>query len=334
MPRVSVIVPVFNTEKYLRRCIASIASQTFREFEVIIVDDGSTDNSFELCMALTASYDNMHVVRKPNGGLSSARLFGLNNSKGDFVVFVDSDDYLAADYLSTLYDAISTHSADISMCAYYTDDGNELAVQSLCQKQPVVILEREDILKKYMLPQLPSSCDKDEHLPSFMWIRMFRRKILTEDLFVSERDVYQEDLALSLLIYKKIERIAVVNKPSYYYCINPGSLTLRYRDNLQNMLRNMYGIINRCIDDGNRNEILNRKIGFVLWAILYLLRNSSHKGFCEYVKTVFFVYTEKSFCKSLLHTNIFKISNKYKLLVFCYWTALLPMLYVYHKKTR
>lgn len=113
---ISVIVPVYNVEKYLRECIDSILIQTFVDFEIILVDDGSTDSSGEICDEYHEKDSRIKVFHKNNGGLSSARNKGLDEAKGDYVCFIDSDDTIAKDYLEKLLKAVKTNDADMALC--------------------------------------------------------------------------------------------------------------------------------------------------------------------------------------------------------------------------
>ena len=116
MPKISVIVPVYNVEKYLRKCIESILNQTFREFELILVDDGSTDSSGKICDEYALKDSRIKVIHKENGGASSARNAGLDVAKGEYIGFVDSDDWIEMDMYGELYRLIKENNTDISVC--------------------------------------------------------------------------------------------------------------------------------------------------------------------------------------------------------------------------
>ena len=113
---ISVIVPVYNVEKYLARCVDSVLAQTFRELEIILVDDGSTDRSGAICDDYEKKDDRIRVIHKPNGGLSDARNAGIDVAEGQFLCFVDSDDFIDPEMLETLYRLLIEHEADISVC--------------------------------------------------------------------------------------------------------------------------------------------------------------------------------------------------------------------------
>ena len=289
MPEISLVIPIYNVEKYLKRCIESIAKQSFTNFEAIFVNDGSTDDSAHICAELIKPYTNMRMVNKVNGGLSSARLCGFKESIGKYVAFVDSDDYLHPDYLKTLYTSITENNADVSMCSYYTDNGTsqEMQILSICPKDGKTVINPEEVLSRYVLPQLPSVDKHDSFLPSFMWLRLFRKSILNELMFISERLVFQEDLVLSLILLPHSPKIAVTNKALYYYCINPGSLTLKYRDNFWDMMMTLYHYINKyLVFDSEDSTIQNRLDGFLFNAIFSNLRNASLHSFSIYKKAI------------------------------------------------
>ncbi len=119
MCEISIIVPVYKVEKYLKKCVDSILAQTFSDFELILVDDGSPDNSGRICDDYAKKDARVRVVHKQNGGLSSARNAGIEVAKGKYLGFVDSDDYIAEDMYELLYKAIIKEEADLSICGIY-----------------------------------------------------------------------------------------------------------------------------------------------------------------------------------------------------------------------
>ena len=136
---ISVIVPVYNIEAYLRKCIDSILAQTYTNLEIILVDDGSTDNSGEICNEYAAKDARIRVIHKGNGGLSSARNTGIDIATGKYIGFVDSDDYLAPDMYEKLLGAIVNNHADISVCNVHHVDENEELISSTFLFTPLII---------------------------------------------------------------------------------------------------------------------------------------------------------------------------------------------------
>ncbi|EGP5489252.1 glycosyltransferase, partial [Enterococcus faecium] len=119
MCEISIIVPVYKVEPYLRKCVDSILAQTFTDFEVILVDDGSPDNSGKICDEYASKDSRVRVIHKKNGGLSSARNAGIDVARGKYLGFVDSDDYIEKDMYELLYDNIVKEQADLSICGIY-----------------------------------------------------------------------------------------------------------------------------------------------------------------------------------------------------------------------
>ena len=118
LPLISVIIPVFNVEDYLEACVNSVISQSYENLEIILVDDGSTDRSAKLCNSLAVKDLRIKTLHKPNGGLSSARNYGIDSATGDYITFVDSDDTITPDAISTLYSLVNQHNTLISMATF------------------------------------------------------------------------------------------------------------------------------------------------------------------------------------------------------------------------
>jgi len=123
---ISIIIPVYNVEDYLARCLESILFQSFKDFEVLLIDDGSTDGSGKICDAYAQNDTRIRVIHKVNGGVSSARNVGLNNANGQYISFVDSDDFVHPCFLEFLYNSIKSSKADISICDYEKRNDNTI----------------------------------------------------------------------------------------------------------------------------------------------------------------------------------------------------------------
>lgn len=228
---VSVVVPVYNVEKYLHRCIDSLLNQTCRPLEIILVDDGATDRSGLICDEYAARYDIIRVIHKENGGLSSARKAGWKAAKGEFICFVDSDDYVADIYIEKLSDCLGVDNVDLCLCSWAKDCAGKISEVHLQYDKSFI--ENAEIVEQYILPIVGTlSAPGAINIPGFVPIRMYRTRKLMEDDFVSEREYFTEDVILNISYAQRLKgRIAIVAAPLYYYCINPGSLTIKYRKN-------------------------------------------------------------------------------------------------------
>lgn len=214
VPEVSVVIPIFNTLTYIERCVHSVLQQSFPNFELILVDDGSTDGSGALCEQLAASDERICVIHRPNGGRSRARNAGIKAARGVFVTFVDSDDRLAGDALQQLLLAIHHYKADMAVCRHctVTPQGNMLQT---------VGLEREICLSGTEALRLILHDDK---IKNYAWGKLFRRELLANSYFPEGR-VY-EDVAT---VYKWVARArSVVLTPyvGYEYLKNPQGIVM------------------------------------------------------------------------------------------------------------
>lgn len=233
---VTVVVPVYNVEKYLRRCLDSLLAQKKAPLEIILVDDGATDSSGRICDEYATGYNHIHVIHKENGGLSSARKAGWQQARGELIVFVDSDDYVAPEYLGRLSEPFVCPDVEQSVCGYATDKDGVITASSLPYGSGIITRER--IAPDYILPLCGTLYEPGAiNIPGFVCIRMYRTAALQETDFVSEREYFTEDVIMNILYAGRIKgTIASVDEPLYYYCVNPGSLTLKYRKNAFSML--------------------------------------------------------------------------------------------------
>ena len=302
---------MYNVAPYIKRCVDSIANQTYKNFEAIFVDDGSTDNTPQLCIELIANHPNMRMVCKGNGGLSSARLYGFHEALGKYIAFIDSDDYIEPAYIEILHNALCDNFADMSLCCYYLENKGNKSLQHLYYKDKLYIIDKPNIFSEYVLPQLPDIYGSKKFLPSFMWLRMFRRESINEDMFVSERDVYQEDLVFAVRSFEKYQRIAVVNVPLYNYCVNQGSLTLKYRENVLRMMTKLYNEVVNHTEEYRCEELNFRLRAFLLCAVHFVLRNASYLNYKSF-KAVFDEIVMKQEIKDLIKSlDWFKVKRAY-----------------------
>ncbi len=235
---VTIIVPVYKVEQYLVRCVDSVLAQTYRNCEIILVDDGSPDNCPVICDEFAKKDSRIKVVHKVNGGLSSARLAGFKEASGEYILFVDSDDYIENNMVEEMVSAIVKTDSDMSVCGYFTQYETR-KLEYLLPYDKHVLEGKEEISKKYILP-LVGTLKGDISIPGFLCIRMLKRTLINESFFVSENKVFAEDIVFDLLYSDFVSRIAIVNIPLYHYCVNGQSLTNKYRKNKWQMLKNLY----------------------------------------------------------------------------------------------
>lgn len=228
-PLVSIIVPVYNVERYIKRCVDSLRRQTLQNIEIILVDDGSKDNSGCLCDELAQQDAKIHVIHKQNAGQGLARNDGLNIAKGRYVLFIDSDDFIEPDTCEKLSDRMEREQADLCSFGYQIETPQgELFYRAQLKEQ---CYENEAIQKRFVLHFFGDSADDEEMRGVSACMTMFRRSVIETGKirFRSEREYFSEDTIFNLdfcLLAKK----AVIDSGCYYhYCQNEASFSHAYR---------------------------------------------------------------------------------------------------------
>ena len=307
MQKVSIIVPVYNVEKYLERCVKSIVVQTYSNIEIILVDDGSPDNSGKMCDNLKKIDERIKVIHKKNGGLSSARLAGFEESTGKYISFVDSDDYVEPDMIAELVQSIEKYNAEIAICAYHTVHDNNVTTSFLPYGRNV-LQGRKIITKDYIIPLFGTGRKGEINIPGFTCIRLYHKALLKPEFFLSERDYFKEDHILNLLYSDCLHTVAIVNKPLYNYCVNSLSLSNCYRKNKWQMYSNLLSWYKSFIEKRKITGTEARLYNFVKSSIFATIDNAVNSGsYDSYKSEIEELYCNDSFtnCLSSLALSIY-----------------------------
>ena len=213
-PLVSIIVPIYKVEPYLRRCLDSIVKQTYTNLEIILVDDGSPDACPQICDEYAARDKRIVVIHKDNGGLSDARNAGLDICKGEYISFIDSDDWINDKFIQNLYSSIKKNDADIAVasCKYKSDSPQ---YTEKIFSTPSGEIDYEDILIEIFSKQSPSFVAA--------WGKIFKNRLISQFRF--PKDVIHEDEYLNYKWFYNAKKI--VHEPSsvYFYFLHPNSIT-------------------------------------------------------------------------------------------------------------
>ncbi len=214
-PKISVIVPVYKVEQYLDRCVKSILGQSFKDFELILVDDGSPDKSGEMCDEWAKKDNRIIVIHKQNGGLSDARNCGIAKCSAQYVTFIDSDDYVREDFLSYLYDMAVKNNSDISMCQFINIHGEDFER----------LTEENDIIE---FPSYQDCCIRfcQDAQYCVAVCKLYRMDLLLKYPFPVGR-MHEDAATVGKLLYEA-EKISVGTKKLYGYYQNPQSITHTY----------------------------------------------------------------------------------------------------------
>lgn len=224
MIKLSIIVPVYNVEKYLEKCLDSLANQTLKDKEIIIINDGTKDNCQKIIDKYTKKYSFMKSYVKQNGGLSSARNYGIKKAIGEYLAFVDSDDYVTVDMYEKMYEKAKQKDYDMVVCDLnYIYPNKKVRAISNIKKDTINI-------KKAMLNIYPVA-----------WNKIFKRSNI-KDIFFKE-GIWFEDVEYLYRVLPQIKSIGVVHEPFYQYLQRDGSITKRIDERIYNYIDNMNGLI-------------------------------------------------------------------------------------------
>ncbi|MCI8967169.1 MAG: glycosyltransferase family 2 protein [Lachnospiraceae bacterium] len=217
---ISVIIPVYNVEAYVERCVTSVQNQTYKNLEVIIVDDGSTDRSGEICDSLSAADRRLKVIHKVNGGQSSARNAGIAAAHGNYIAFVDSDDFIHEEYISFMYGIAIESGAQIVICDYEKGNKSEFSVN--ISDNSYDMYTSSQMLKNWhagLCAQETTPCNK-----------LILRELLIKMRFCYPEGVYYEDVRTTHLLVEAADEVAVTKRKLYYYYQRKNSTTKRLKN--------------------------------------------------------------------------------------------------------
>lgn len=214
---VSIIVPIYNAENYLSRCLESVKKQTYKNIEVLLVNDGSTDKSKEICETYRNLDHRMVVINKENGGLSDARNCGINKSHGHFLFFLDSDDYIDNDCIEKLLESVIKNNCDVAISdGIYEKDGREIPYKNNALLNGEIITTPKEIFEIFLEHKgLPGS-------PWVAWGKLFRRSLFDDIAFPVGK--VSEDIATIPDVLIRANKIVYISEKTYHYVLREGSL--------------------------------------------------------------------------------------------------------------
>lgn len=274
MPIISIIIPVYNTEAYLRKCLESVRNQIFFDFEAIIVNDGSPDNSKKIIDEYKNIDKRFLSIEKTNGGLSSARNAGLLVANGEYVCFLDSDDWIDSNFLSNLISSM-TDDVDIVISRYTLEDSVLEKPVYPCQKGwDGRIFSGLDKEKYILYPLLGPASKRDKSVLNYshmcVWKNLYRKSFIDKNKleFVSEREIMLEDYDFNIRTYHYSKGIAICDFCDYQHLIVDESLSRKFRPNLLTMMERLYKRTEIFINENDflldKNEAHIRLRNFIL----------------------------------------------------------------------
>lgn len=268
-PLVSVILPIYNVEQVLKRCLDSVCNQTYLNLEIILVDDGSTDNSGNICDEYAKVDKRIKVIHKKNGGLSDARNVGLDIANGDYLTLVDSDDFISAYYVQNLMFAIQKSGCELSsswFCKF--SNGIKIGSPTIANDSSIEICNREDYYKKMLL---------QDGVEVSAWGKMYKSSLFNGVRYPFGK--LYEDIPTTYLLIEKVEKIAVIPNVDYYYyqrkqSISKSSFNVRKMDAIVHMGKFMDFIVLHY--PNLKNAAISRYFS-VVCNILFLINDKKYK---------------------------------------------------------
>lgn len=255
---VSVIVPVYNVEKYINRCLDSIVSQSYSNLEIILIDDGSKDSSGILCDDWASRDKRIKVIHKQNAGLGMARNSGLEVASGKYVIFIDSDDFIDHNMIKSMLSSMINNNSESCYCSYYTYSNDSQKVLDRYSFESRVISGKDLLLD--ILGSEPE-CSLDYNKSMSVWLVLYSRDIITKNniMFYSEREYISEDLLFNTMYFSMIDKVSVMDECLYYYCINNMSLSHRYySDRIEREKKIYFKVCEILGENLNKKDFLTR----------------------------------------------------------------------------
>lgn len=272
---ISIIIPVYNVEKYLSECLDSVITQTYENLEILLINDGSTDGSGKICDEYAQKDSRIKVIHKENGGVSSARNMGLDLAQGEYIAFIDSDDRVKREYIQKLYEKVKIENAEVCLCHFSHFVGGETKkIAEPLPKHLNIDLDKKETLNffyKYL------SCRGISGSPC----RSLYKKEIVENYRFSCEVVRAEDLLFNLEVLINCKRIVSIDEWLYEYRMNETSQTRSYN---QNLLKNYLEVFRRIFNifmqfnDKKKNNKLKRYFGL----LCFLCFTNELKGKLKY----------------------------------------------------
>ena len=331
---VSVVLPIYNVEKYLDRCIESVVKQTYSNLEIILVDDGSPDGCPQKCEEWAKKDSRIKVIHKANAGLGYARNTGIENASGEYICFFDSDDYVAPGTIEKAYTTAKTDISDIVLFGHYAVDAYGKIIKThipSTKKESYEGSEVQDVL----LPDLISMDPKTGNSVN-LWLSacfcLYSMQLIEKSnwRFVSERDIISEDVYSLLRLYKTVEKVSIIPEALYYYCENEMSLTHTYRADRFERIKKFYlDCVDVCTEMQYCVAVRNRIAGpFISNTIasmkMIVIANLDKKNKIKILKEIIDddllqkVLHEIPLNKEKMGKKLFLIAIKWKKCLLCY----------------
>ena len=267
---ITVVVPVYKVEKYIDRCVNSIIDQTYKNLEIILVDDGSPDKCGKICDDYAKKDDRIVVIHKENGGLSDARNAGIHAANGKYITFIDSDDYIKNDYVEFLYNLIIENDVMISICSHTVIYDTGLKIEK--ETGEFSVLDTKTAIKRILY---------DDNIDISAWAKMYDIKLF-DDIEYPKGRLF-EDSAVTCRILSKCEKVAIGSKSKYFYMIRSDSITnAKFNKKKMDLITSTEEMGQYILEKyPDLQDAVNRRVMYAYLSTLSQLANSNEKHLKE-----------------------------------------------------
>ncbi len=316
-PLISLIVPIYRVEDYLDKCLNSIINQTYDNLEIILVNDGSDDNSIKIAKKYAKKDKRIIIVEEENKGLSCARNLGIITSKGDYIAFVDSDDYVEKDYIETLYKGIKKYKTKIAIGGYKTIYDNGKIKNKYSNKESVI--DKKEALNKLLYV---------DDIYSFAWSKLYDRSLFEETKFPRNR--LFEDIATTYKLIDSVDEVCVVSYPIYNYVMREGSI------NTQEFSNKKMDLVISAIEmthyiENNYIDLTDACNAYLMYAHLETIKqlSNSKKNYKKERQELVY-YVKKNYLEYIKNKNV-SLRNKIDVLLIKCSFYLFKLIYRVHR---
>ncbi len=315
----SIIIPVFNSEKYLENCIISVLNQTYKNFELLLINDGSTDNSAEICEKFANEDNRIKVIHQPNRGVSSARNKGIDNATGDYITFVDSDDVVISEWLEIVNIELDKNNLD--MLTYRFSQNNIIDNPEI---KSFTALNSSDLKYKFndiLVVSMGSVCTN-----------IYKREIINNNQIKFNNDIaLNEEIFFNFKILENIKSLRFIDKVLYYYTANETSSSRKGDVNYLNIVREKVEVYAEFLEKMNYNDNVEYSPNDMLvdGTFLYFLQSAVSTNTLSYSQRIMIlknIYENSENYTNLMNSNQFKI-NSLNLLI-CKISAILKIPFI------
>lgn len=318
-PDLSIVIPVYNVEKYLTKCLNSILKQELKNFEVILVNDGSTDNSLKVCQEFSNRDARVSVINQKNAGVSAARNAGIKLAIGKYIGFVDPDDWISPKMYTHLLKEAEDNGSDVVICDYFEVRGevyHPIKI-NLTSKE----LVNGDICEQLIKPMIANEQIGMNTVWGCVWRLLIKKELISKhNIYFDESIPLMEDLIFTFNILSVSQKVKYVDECYYYYLIRTGSAVTSFRENL---LENNLNVYNKLIASAKKHNKLNeleiffkyRYITTMIDSLLNICKLENKKSVSAKIKAIKTICNDETLCKYFREVNTNSNNFKWKLIL-------------------